>query len=185
MTTVEHVGRRFYLTGLPFSRKDDAKSAGCKWCPDRRAWWTSKEDVATRIAQAANGRPAGERKPDDPDTIRLTGKGDYNGRSYFLGVSTRDGQKTRLLTLPDKDGKFLDFWKPTSEITVTKVYHPYEHRGRTMHTTLGRIARFVESERKSESRGEARCAECGRSGELVEDLEDGLMKHRNCCDIPS
>lgn len=28
------------------------------------------------------------------------------------------------------------------------------------------------------------CAECGRGGKLVCDLEDGLMKHYNCCDIP-
>ena len=27
------------------------------------------------------------------------------------------------------------------------------------------------------------CADCGRSGALVRDLEDGLMKHYNCCDI--
>ncbi len=29
------------------------------------------------------------------------------------------------------------------------------------------------------------CAECGRGGRLVEDLEDGIMKHYGCCDIPS
>ena len=29
-----------------------------------------------------------------------------------------------------------------------------------------------------------RCAECGRKGVLVRDLEDGLLKHINCCDIP-
>lgn len=28
------------------------------------------------------------------------------------------------------------------------------------------------------------CAECGRSGRLVRDLEDGMLKHYNCCDIP-
>lgn len=28
------------------------------------------------------------------------------------------------------------------------------------------------------------CCECGRPGKLVSDLEDGLMKHVNCCDIP-
>jgi hypothetical protein len=34
-------------------------------------------------------------------------------------------------------------------------------------------------------RGRAVCAECGRGGPLVEDLEDGLYKHYRCCDIPS
>ena len=28
------------------------------------------------------------------------------------------------------------------------------------------------------------CAECGRRGQLVRDLEDGLWKHYRCCDIP-
>ena len=28
------------------------------------------------------------------------------------------------------------------------------------------------------------CAECGRGGRLVRDMEDGLMKHYNCCDMP-
>lgn len=28
------------------------------------------------------------------------------------------------------------------------------------------------------------CAECGRGGALVADLEDGLLKHYRCCDIP-
>lgn len=32
--------------------------------------------------------------------------------------------------------------------------------------------------------GGAVCAECGRPGRLVEDLEDGMLKHYNCCDIP-
>jgi len=28
------------------------------------------------------------------------------------------------------------------------------------------------------------CAACGRPGSLVEDLEDGLLKHAGCCDMP-
>ncbi len=34
------------------------------------------------------------------------------------------------------------------------------------------------------ARGGAVCGECGRGGALVQDLEDGMMKHYNCCDIP-
>lgn len=37
--------------------------------------------------------------------------------------------------------------------------------------------------RKDKNAGGAVCAECGRGGALVQDLEDGLMKHRGCCDI--
>lgn len=28
------------------------------------------------------------------------------------------------------------------------------------------------------------CAECGKPGKLVADLEDGILKHYKCCDIP-
>ena len=28
------------------------------------------------------------------------------------------------------------------------------------------------------------CGACGRPGRLVQDLEDGMMKHHSCCDIP-
>jgi hypothetical protein len=28
------------------------------------------------------------------------------------------------------------------------------------------------------------CAECGRGGALVQDMEDGLLKHYSCCDMP-
>lgn len=27
------------------------------------------------------------------------------------------------------------------------------------------------------------CAACGQPGSLVEDMEDGLRKHRGCCDL--
>lgn len=32
--------------------------------------------------------------------------------------------------------------------------------------------------------GSRACAECGRGGALVQDMEDGLMKHYGCCDMP-
>lgn len=28
------------------------------------------------------------------------------------------------------------------------------------------------------------CGECGKGGRLVRDLEDGCLKHYQCCDIP-
>ena len=38
--------------------------------------------------------------------------------------------------------------------------------------------------KKEQKQNRTRCAECGRGGQLVQDLEDGLMKHYRCCDIP-
>jgi len=37
---------------------------------------------------------------------------------------------------------------------------------------------------KNNSRNGSVCAECGRGGPLVTDLEDGLRKHYRCCDLP-
>lgn len=30
----------------------------------------------------------------------------------------------------------------------------------------------------------ATCAECGKGGRLVRDMEDGMYKHYKCCDMP-
>lgn len=51
-----------------------------------------------------------------------------------------------------------EFWVPASEVTI------------------------VASVPTSNGLG---CAECGRGGHLVRDEEDGLLKHYNCCDMPS
>jgi hypothetical protein len=68
-------------------------------------------------------------------------------------------------------------------VEETKTYAPREYRGRMEYTTLGGIARFVARERRNRDAGGAVCAECGKSGPLVRDLEDGQMKHERCCDI--
>lgn len=49
--------------------------------------------------------------------------------------------------------------------------------------TLATIANVSGDNGRTNGSGRALCAECGRPGHLVSDLEDGLMKHPNCCDI--
>lgn len=57
--------------------------------------------------------------------------------------------------------------------------------------TLASIADDGSREKASNARGGRRshggsiCAACGRSGADTEDLEDGLVKHYRCCDMPS
>jgi hypothetical protein len=128
----------------------------------------------------------------DPADIRLTGKGEYKGRAYYMGSQTKDSSRVRLLTLPDAKGEYLDFWADVSAVKVIKTYAPRDvwdgrrYSGRTVkqYTTLGSIADFIAREQRNRKAGGAVCAACGKSGELVEDLEDGLQKHRACCDIP-
>jgi hypothetical protein len=83
----------------------------------------------------------------------------YKGKTYrclYTG-QTKFGRKAKLSFL---DGS-KEFWVDLSLVTVD-VPAPSSSRG---------------------SRSGNVCAECGKGGSLVSDLEDGLMKHRRCCDI--
>lgn len=184
--SLEKTGTRIYLVGDTFAAKDAIKSIGGHWDGDRRAWWvgSAKADEAAKLVESlgtSSTVATGERKPQDPSDIRLTGKGRYKGREYYAGSITRDGSKVRLLTLPGEDGKFLDFWALCSEVEQTKTYSPREYRGRMEYTTLGSIASFVRRARREEKQlasGEIPAGYCV-------DLEDGLVKRRSECDMPS
>lgn len=184
--TMQRDGSRVYLVGDTYAAKDRIKAIGGHWDGDRRAWWVgaAKADEAARLVESLSGAgaaPAGERTPQDPADIRLTGKGEYKGRTYYLGSRTRDGAKVRCLTLPDAAGKYLDFWTAAELVRVVKTYQPREYRGRQEHTTLGGIARFVSRARREDAqiaRGEVPAGYCV-------DLEDGMLKRRGECDMPS
>lgn len=112
-----------------------------------------------------------EKPREDPGKIRLTGKGEYKGRTYYVGAYTKDGSRCRLLTLPDQDGKYLDFWANVSLVRVTKSYEPrersygYGRYHRTEYTTLGSIADFVRRQSDPETR-RGRCTECDAWGSV-------------------
>lgn len=192
--TVEEVAQRIYLLGDTYPVKDRIKQLGGHWDGERKAWWVGKvkqADVASLVTElASKPQTPAARMKESPDTIRLTGKGKYKGRTYYAGAVTKDGMKVRLLTLPDANGDYLDFWADCSQVEEVKRYQPREvwngRRGGgtvTQYTTLGSIADFIAKEKKNKANGGEVCAECGKSGGLVCDLEDGLMKHRHCCDI--
>ena len=93
----------------------------------------------------------------------------YKGRTYrlrFLG-DTKFGRRAKLAFL---DGS-KEFWVDASLVAEAEspAKQTYE-AGRT--ETRGKYRG-----------GRAVCADCGRPGYLVQDLEDGLMKHRRCCDM--
>lgn len=184
--TLEKKERRIYFRGNTYAVKDRIKAMGGHWDAEERAWWVglALENQANELAQEQGQAPPAERGPDKPDDIRLTGKGIYKERTYYLGARTRDGMRIRCLTLPDKSGKFLDFWVKMDLVKIVKDYQPRQFRGRTEYTTLGSIARFVAREQRNREEGGAICAACGRSGDLVRDMEDGLLKHYSCCDMP-
>lgn len=184
MITLVEQDRRVYLTGDTFAYKDAIKELGGKpgELNNKFAWWVgaAKLEEAKKLVERLNNAPP---KKQDPKDIRLTGKGKYKGREYYAGSITKDGTKVRLLTLPNDKGEYLDFWALCSEVEQTKAYSPREYQGRMEYTTLGGIASFIAKEKRNKEAGDMVCAECGKSGELVRDLEDGAMKHRRCCDI--
>jgi hypothetical protein len=86
----------------------------------------------------------------------------YKGRTYkllFIG-DTKFGRRAKLGFW---DGS-KEFWVPAENVTVGGAA-PAGGSGRP-------------------AGGGRTCAECGRPGKLVADLEDGLLKHYGCCDIP-
>lgn len=123
-----------------------------------------------RDAEAA--RVAASKPKQEPDDIRLTAKGTYKGRAYYVGSAVRDGgSKVRLLTLPDAKGDFLDFWADRSAVTLTQRYEPRRkwngRRGSAsaeieIHQTLSGIASFIARQRRNEGTGRERmqCQEC-------------------------
>lgn len=165
--TIEKVGPRLYFRGDTYPIRDAIKAMGGHWDGDERAWWvgTAKRASAESLAArpATGPGPEGERPRESPDAIRLTGKGRYKGRDYYLGATTRDGSRVRLLTLPDAGGKFLDFWADAALVDQFSRYQPREYRGRTEHTTLGSIARFVARQANPATR-RGQCYECGSWG---------------------
>lgn len=139
------------------------------------------EEEGGDARQAANVR-AGKPAQQNPHEIRLTGKGRYRGREYYAGSITREGQKVRLLTLPDADGKYLDFWVACADVEQTKRYEPrevwdgrrYSGKTRTVYTTLGSIADFIAKQRRAEKTGTQRvqCNECGSWFNANEECRD-------------
>ena len=121
-----------------------------------------KEAERVRQGQAAQ-RPA--------DEVRLTGKGTYQGRTYYLGARTKDGQRVLILGLPRPDGSYFERWVPAAEVTVTKEYQPrqvwdgrrYSGRTVTKYQTLGGIARFLRDQKNPATRRGC-CTECGSYG---------------------
>ena len=76
--------------------------------------------------------------------------------------------------------------KKGDKVTVTKKNGgtKTETIAAVLFTTNEGVRICAIDQNQSSGSGRQVCAECGKGGQLVEDLEDGLMKHYRCCDIP-
>lgn len=134
--------------GNTFPIKSQISAAGGHFDGERRAWWTSKKEVAEKFA-ACNPPSPSSNTPGGSAIV--AGRATYKGKSYYvLGrvvrgrtqwddtvnpIQTRDGNK---MLLSFRDGS-KSFWANTNAITVAKWYQ----KGKT----IDALRRFAEQSR--------------------------------------
>lgn len=197
-TTVERVGARVYAVDAPFAVKDELKRIGCHWDSGRRQWWIGAKKAAElealveRINAAPNAdapdtRATGLPTMSERDDCRVYAKVTYKGSNWYVVAEAHDKGRCKICKLSG-----VGFWVDMADCEIVKTYAGRPERGaygrptgRTVYTTLGTIRSFVSDQRDKEARDVPQCAACGkRSDYLVEDMEDGCMKCRGCCDMP-
>ena len=142
--SVERIGRRHYICGLPYDQRAAAKEQGCKWDPERRQWWTGKAEVADCVLRAA-GEVAQRSRPDDAqgDRTEIIGRAKYKGRIYYLcyeGHAKSDGR--RIYKLAFRDGSKV-FWAQNGEpVEIVKRYTNGD--GDTVTRTIGEVQQMAE-----------------------------------------
>lgn len=142
--TIQSEGRRHYLIGDTYSIRNQLRAAGAHWDGDRKAWWTSKRDVAESFASAGassdiapGSHPDGDRLTQDS---RIAGKARYQDREYIL-VWEGETRRGRACKLAYRDGSKV-FWADAAQVQVTKRYEAREERGQMQHMTFGRLERM-------------------------------------------
>lgn len=194
---LEAVGQRVYFRSAPFGAKDRIKAIGGHWDGDERCWWIgrAKQAEAERLAAALAAAPAAAPKAEDLDGRRVycsVTYGERDRRRWYVIAESHAQGRCLICDLQGKGPKGQGpEWVEMARCNLVKTYAPRERTWRghttTEYTTLGSLRRFVEGQRALEAVGAPVCAGCGRrahEADLVEDLEDCLLKHPRCCDIP-
>jgi hypothetical protein len=137
-------GRRHYLIGETYSAREAIRSAGCRWDPERRAWYSGKRDAAEAALRAVERQslltgsgPEPQREVPGANAI-VAGRARYKGRTYYLaGRKSYHGDTVQLVTSRDGSRRLLyfrdgscQFWASAAEISVEKRYeYPKTIRG--------------------------------------------------------
>ena len=98
--TIESRGRRHYLIGNTYPIKDTIRSAGCKWDPEAKAWYSGKRDTVEglvgRVQSGGVKATASYVKlPDGSWGVRISGE----AKPGPVDVATKSGdRKTETIT---------------------------------------------------------------------------------------
>lgn len=165
--TIETAGRRIYVLGDTYPIRDMLREAGCRWDPERRAWWggaTKREALDALVASmgSASAQPqASEPRREAPGIgATVAGRAEYKGRTYYVAgrvvrgrthwddevapVASRDGSRVLLYF---RDGS-SSFWAAADAVRVAKRYQ--------RPTTIQRLRDYAE-QAKSYGTDECRC----------------------------
>jgi len=107
--TIEHHGRRHYIVGAPFSARERLKNAGCKWDPERRAWWSGSAEKAAAVVESLaaaplmlEGRPV--KLADDSWGVRLIGASSVDvGATVKVSTAKGDSWQTTVTAIVESD----------------------------------------------------------------------------------
>jgi len=122
MTTINKVGRRYYIEGTSFENRHIPKQAGCRWDPERRAWWTGKASLADEVVSKLTDGSAPAAPKDDSvglDASVIKGRVRYKGKVYYLLAERRDGRGVKLCF---RDGSKTFWSKKDTPFEVIKRY---------------------------------------------------------------
>lgn len=189
--SIDHQGRRFYLRGDTYPVKDQLRSAGCKWDPETRCWYTGKRELAERcvsmpglpaqppIGDQSTALPARTTSRDDAraapgrDAV-IAGRVTYKGKTYYVAGRVDRGRThydDRVQTVETRDGAEvllysrdgeLQFWAARELVDVVKIYDRPQ--------TIGGMRRYAEKATRARAQGyedgvahgqRYECQECG------------------------
>lgn len=176
--TIQSEGRRHYILNTPYAMREKLRSAGCKWDPARKAWWTGKAEIAAQFAnqESSDGSTSDDRKGPGADGI-VAARATYKGKTYYVAGRIDRGRTRyddRVSTVTSRDGSrvllyFRDgssqFWAARGDVQITKSYDRPQ--------TIGRLTRYAEEARQARTQGysdgipEGRRYECQECGEYV------------------
>lgn len=163
--TIEKRGRRYYLRGNTFPIKEQLRSAGCKWDPNERAWWTGKKEIANKFSGTTPATKSGTKDAAPGQDATVAGRAKYRGKSYYLAgrvqlgrthwddtvasVTSRDRSRTLLYF---RDGS-RQFWANSALVTTERRYDKPQ--------TIGGLARFAKQMRENDGVHPDACPNCG------------------------